>query len=511
MGGGGGFIDYDGDGWPDILLLNGDYFPGSTHAGPAPTLALYHNNRDGTFTDVTRQAGLDVHCNATGAAVGDYDNDGYDDLFIAALGHSMLFHNVPDGHGGRKFVDVTAQSGINDIGWPTSAAWVDYDGDGRLDLFVCHYLQWSPATDRYCGAKFKEYCGPPVYPAEPSRLYHNDGGGRFSDTTRKAGVYNQFSKALGVCICDLDHDGWPEIVVTNDTQPNCVYHNNRHGGFDEIGVSAGVALSSQGTARAGMGVDVADYENTGSSGLAIGNFSLEGLSLYDIPPTEPILAADHSRRAGLFDSSYPDLSFGLFFADFDNDGWPDLIVTNGHIESDIARVIPTEQFAEPGLLFQNMRNGTFSNVSAQIGACLTAPMVGRAACRGDYDNDGRIDILLIPNTGPPRLLHNQYAGHNHWITFKLIGTHCNRDAYGARVVIHAGNLTQSAYVSGGFGYQSISDARVHFGLGSAAGVDAITVQWPNGKTEAWPAQRADSILTLTQGGSPRTGSPAVTH
>jgi hypothetical protein len=505
MGGGGGFLDYDNDGWPDIVLVNGDYLPGTAppQAG-TPTLALYHNNHDGTFTDVTREAGLELRCNGMGVAVGDYDNDGYDDLFITAMGRSRLFHNVPDGHGSRKFVEVTAASGIRDEGWPTSAAWVDYDHDGRLDLFVCHYLQWSPSTDVYCGTTFKAYCGPQLYRGESCRLYHNDGNGRFTDVTRRAGVYNPNSKALGVCVCDLDGDGWPDLIVANDTEPNFVYRNNRHGGFEEIGVQTGIALSSQATGRAGMGIDASDYRHNGTLGLVIGNFSQEGLAFYDIPPSSAtILATERSRQVGVYAPSYPYLTFGLFFADFDNDGWPDLFATNGHIETDIARIRPAERFAQPNLLFRNDGVGRFTDVGASAGAGVTEPLVGRGACRGDFDNDGRMDILVLPNTGPPRLLHNETPPQNHWITLRLIGTQSNRDAYGAKVTIQSGATVQSGYVSGGASYLSAHDPRLHFGLGHATGVERVTVHWPNGTTETWGPLAADRMVTLTERRSPQ--------
>jgi hypothetical protein len=498
MGGGGGFIDYDGDGWPDVVLVGGGAWPGAA-ANPAHrSIRLYHNERNGRFTDVSAQSGLVGDFQGMGVAIGDYDNDGYDDLLVTALGGSHLYHNVPDGRGGRRFAEVTAASGIRDGGWPTSAAWVDYDGDGRLDLFVCHYLAWTPATDRACGASFKAYCGPQEYSGEPCRLYRNDGNGRFTDVTAKAGILNPHSKALGVCVCDIDGDGWSDLIVANDTEPDNVYHN-LHGRFEEIGMRSGVALSAQATARAGMGIDGADYRHDGGMGLAIGNFSQEGLALYDLGAgASGLLATERAHAAGLYDASYRYLTFGLVFADFDNDGWPDIAVANGHVETDIARIHPAETFLQPCLLFRNLGNGAFADVTAAAGAGVTLPMAGRALCRGDYDNDGRVDLLVVGNTGAPRLLHNETRSSGHWLTVRLVGTSCNRDAYGAKVTVEAGGQVQSAMSSGGSSYLSAQDSRLHFGLGSAQTITKLTVHWPGGDTEVCPAPHVDRIVTIEQ-------------
>jgi hypothetical protein len=502
MSGGGAILDFDNDGWMDILIVDNAAWPGRMQPGTqGSTLHLYHNNHNGTFTDVTGQAGLETHFYGMGIAVGDYDNDGYEDLFVTAVGRSYLFHNVPDGRGGRKFVDVTAQSGIDDKGWSTSAAWVDYDRDGKLDLFVCHYLRWSPETDIFCGSMIKTYCRPQEYSGESCRLYHNDGNGHFTDVTARAGLTNMNSKALGVCVCDLDGDGLPDLVVANDMEPNCVYHNNGNGTFTEIGLESGIALDQNGKSRAGMGVDIADYRHNGTLGLAIGNFSFEGIALYDVRNASN--SEERSRSAGIFYPSYPYITFGLLFADFDNDGWPDLFATNGHIEDTIARTNPGQSYPQPCLLFRNRGDGTFADVSSMAGTAVTQPLVGRGVCRVDFDNDGKPDILLIPNIGPLRLLHNETPVHNHWLGIRLIGTKSNRDALGASVEVEANGVKQTAYAHGGASYLSGNDPRLYFGLGASAPTVRISVRWPSGKQESWRSTACDRILTLTEGTSSR--------
>ncbi|HZP83267.1 MAG TPA: VCBS repeat-containing protein, partial [Chthonomonadaceae bacterium] len=506
--GGGAFLDYDNDGWLDILIVRGDYWPGHVPANATRgALVLYHNNGNGTFTDVTRQSGLSVAFYGMGVAVGDYDNDGYDDLFITAVGQSKLFHNEPrkvaltpgpsptlrergeansglslsftlpqqlkgkdrpapksplsrsvgEGPGVRVFREVTASSGIRDTGWSTSAAWVDYDNDGRLDLFVCHYVKWSPETDIYCGTTAKAYCRPTVYTGESCRLYHNEGGGRFTDATQQAGLLNANAHALGILVWDLDNDGRSDLIVANDMQPTFVYHNNGDGTFTDIGLSSGLAYDRSGHARAGMGIDAADYRNNGTLGIAIGDFSFQGLTFYEVAGPPPYL--DRAQQAGLLAPSYPYVTFGLGFADFDNDGWPDLFVTNGDIEDTISRAFPSQSYPQPSLVLRNRGDGTFADVSAQAGPGVTQPLVGRGLCWGDYDNDGKVDALLIPNIGTPRLLHNETPTQNHWLIVKLVGAKSNRDGLGARVSVEAGGITQTGTARSGSSYLSASDLR----------------------------------------------------
>jgi tetratricopeptide (TPR) repeat protein len=509
MGGGGAFLDYDNDGWLDILLINGDYWPGHLPSGAKhPTLALYRNNHNGTFTEVTGQVGLAAALQGMGVAVGDYDNDGFDDLFLTAVGRSRLFHNVPDGQGGRKFVDVTDACGIRDTGWSTSAAWVDYDGDGKSDLFVCHYVRWSPETDRFCGAMAKVYCRPSVYAGESCRLYHNDGNGHFHDVSRQAGIENPGAKALAVCVCDIDRDDRPDLIVANDMEPTFVFHNNGDGTFREIGVSSGLAYDKSGHERAGMGIDAVDYRNNGALGIAIGDFSQEGMAFYETEGPPPYL--DCAQRTGVLQASYPYVTFGVLFGDFDLDGWADLFATNGDIEDSISRSFPGQTYPQPNLLLRNNGAGAWIDVSRQAGAAVTDPMVGRGACLGDFDNDGRPDILLIPNWGPPRLLHNETATRSHWLTIQCVGTGSNRDGFGSRVSVTAGGITRTGYVHSGSSYLSASDRRLYFGLGSSAEVSRITVRWPGGTEEAWGPIAADQILTLTEGQSrSRPASPAA--
>ncbi len=490
MGGGGGFLDYDNDGWLDILLVNGDYWPG--HAPPGatrPTLALYRNNHDGTFTDVTQQTGLNVEMYGMGLAVGDYDNDSYDDIFITAVSSetakvgSRLFHNVLDGHGGRKFVDVTADSGIRDTGFATSAAWVDYDRDGKLDLFVCHYVKLSPDTDIYYSVDgvHKSYATPQSYQGESCRLYRNLGGGKFEDVTRKAGIWNSRSKALGVAICDYDGDSRPDIFVANDTEPNFLFHNQGDGTFKEVGVEAGIAYSDQGTSRAGMGIDTADLRHNGQPDVLITNFSGEQLTLYRRDPSGLFL--DVAARSGVGNATQMYLGFGAFFFDYDLDGWPDLFVTNGHVMDDIARRDAGVSYAEPSLLFHNRGQGQFTDVSEQSGQALAVQRVGRGAAFGDFNNDGSPDILIMTNGGKPALLRNNNHTGNGWIRLILVGTESNRDALGARVRVTVGDQTQSQEVRSGSSYLSACDRRVTFGLGAAAQADKVEIRWPSGKVQ----------------------------
>jgi len=493
MGPGVAFIDYDNDGWQDVLVVNGGDFPG--HVQRHTTLALYHNNHDGTFNDVTRKAGLAVEMFGMGVAIGDYDNDGYDDIFVTALGQNHLFHN----NGNGTFTDVTKQAGLwGPNEFSTSAAWVDYDRDGHLDLVVANYVQWSPETDIYCSldGKTKSYCTPESYKGTSVRLWHNRGNGTFEDATAKAGLFDTSSKSLGVATFDANQDGWPDLLFSNDTQPNKLYINNGNGTFAEKGVSAGVAYSEDGIARAGMGVDSADYDRSGYPSLIITNFANQMVSLY------------HNERNGLFVDEAPQsevghatlltLGFGCFFFDYDLDGWPDIYIADGHIEDAIERVQQRVHYAEPPHLFRNLGNGKFEDVTASAGATFAAPRVARGAAYGDINNDGALDLLVSTNAGPALLFRNTGAT-NHSLRIKLVGTKSNRDGIGSIVKLTAGNDVQSKSLCSGSSYLSSSELVLTFGLASHKQADAIEIRWPSGQVDHLTNVAADQIITVKEG------------
>jgi len=494
MGPGCAFIDYDNDGYPDILLVNGEDWPGHTHAGPT-TPKLYHNNHDGTFTDVTHKAGLDVPMFGLGVAVGDYDNDGFDDLFITALGQSHLFHN----NGNGTFTDVTKSAGLwGPNEFSTSAAWVDYDRDGKLDLVVANYVQWTVQTDLYCtlDGVHKSYCTPESYKGTSVRLWHNLGGGKFEDVTQKAGLGEPTSKSLGIAIIDYKGDGWPDILVANDTQPNKLYLNKKDGTFEERGVPSGIAFSEDGVARAGMGVDAADYDRSGHPSIIISNFANQMVSLY------------HNEGNGLFVDEAPQsevgratlvtLGFGCFFFDYDNDGWPDIFVADGHIEDQIERVQKRVSYAEPSHLFRNLGGGKFQEVTAQMGSAFLAPRVARGAAYADIDNDGFLDVLVMTNAGPAYLFHNE-GGTNHSLRLKLVGTKSNRDGVGAVVQVTAATDKQSKMLRSGSSYLSQSELVLTFGLGAQTKVDSVEIQWPSGQVDKLSNVNAGQTVTVEEG------------
>jgi hypothetical protein len=493
MGPGCAFVDYDNDGWLDILLVNGENWPG--HPGSSSTLKLYHNNHDGTFTDVTRKAGLAIPMFGLGVAVGDYDNDGHDDLFISALGQSHLFHN----NGNGTFTDITKVSGLwGPNEFSTSAAWVDYDRDGKLDLVVANYVQWSLQGDLYCtiDGAHKSYCTPESYKGTSARLWHNLGNGKFENATQKAKFYDPTSKSLGVAVLDYDGDGWPDILLANDTQPNKLYLNKHDGTFEERGVSAGIAFSEDGVARAGMGVDAADYDRSGRPSLIISNFANQMLSLYHNEGNG--LFVDEAPQSEVGRASLVTLGFGCFFFDYDNDGWQDILVADGHIEDQIERVQKRVSYAEPPHLFRNLGAGKFQEVTSSLGAVFASPKVARGAAYADIDNDGFLDVVFTTNGGRAYLFHNE-GGSNHSFRVKLAGSKSNRDGIGAVVRVTSGKDAQSKMLRSGSSYLSQSELVLTFGLGEQTKADAIEVRWPSGQVDKFSNINAGQTITIEEG------------
>jgi hypothetical protein len=478
LGSGCAFIDYDADGWQDLVFVNGMDWPG--HKRQRSTLQLYRNNRNGTFTDVTREAGLDVELYGMGVAVGDYDNDGFSDLFVTCVGQNRLFRNTGNG----RFVDVTRGSGLDRLqAFSTSALWFDFDRDGLLDLFVCNYVRWSAAQDVYCSldGKQKSYCTPEAYRGETSWLFRNLGKGRFEDVTATCGIFDSSSKALGVAMLDTDEDGWPDVFVANDTQPNKLYRNLRNGRFREMALEAGVALSDDGKARAGMGVDAADFDGSGRAGLAITNFDNEMIGLYR--PSGPGTYRDTAVRSGVGYASLNSLGFGCLFADFDLDGAVDLAVVNGHIDETVRNIRGKVGHAQRPHLFLNQGDGRFREAAGELGAGFSVPRVGRGLACGDFDRDGDVDLVMTTNNGPATLFRNDGRGGNRSLRLRLVGTVSNRDAIGASVRVYHGGTSQSRLVKSGSSYLSQSELPLTFGVGARDRVDRVVIAWPSGRTE----------------------------
>jgi enediyne biosynthesis protein E4 len=490
MGAGCGFLDFNGDGLLDILLLNGHPLEGIERNGPAgpgarkPTLVLYRNDGDGTFTDVTPGSGLDVTVYAMGCAIADFDNDGLPDIFVTTCNEpNRLFRNLGEG----RFKDVTEEMGLGDVRWGTSAAWVDYDRDGWLDLFVCNYLsyEWG-ASDRDCFNHpdgRRAYCDPRRLAGQSPLLYRNEGGRRFENRSGPAGLEGKLGKSLGVAICDFDEDGWPDILVANDTEPNFLFHNQADGTFREVGLEAGVALPEVGEVRAGMGIDAAECFNDGRLAVLVTNFSGEGLSLYCQDAPGAMSFTDRASHTRLLSSSLVTLGFGAFFFDYDNDGWLDAFVANGHIQPEVNLYSTHLTHGQKNFLFRNGGNGAFDDVGNTAGLPFTYARVTRAAAYGDFDNDGDLDILIANNNEPAELLRNDGGNQLNWLQIELRGTRSNRDGIGARVEVAGNGTVQRQWVRSGSSYLSQSMLRLHFGLGKADRAERVEVVWPSGERE----------------------------
>jgi hypothetical protein len=493
LGSGCAFLDYDRDGWQDILLINGTAWPG--HKNRRTTLRLFHNDGNGTFTDVTSRTGLEVEMYGMGVAVGDYNNDGFPDILITCVGQNRLFRNTGKG----TFVDVTNSSGLGKReGFSTSALWFDYDRDGLLDLFVCNYVKWSPEHDVFCSldGKHKSYCTPEAYRGATCWLFHNRGNGTFEDVTAASGVFDSSSKSLGVALFDDNHDGWPDLLVANDTQPNKLYRNQHNGTFKDAAVEAGLAFSSEGKARAGMGVDVADFDNSGLPGVAITNFDNEMIGLYRASGKG---FEDIAPQSGVGLASRNSLGFGCAFLDVNLDGWLDFAVANGHIDETVRNIRGNVGYAQPPQLFLNQGKGMFREVAAEVGGSFDQPKVGRGLAYGDFDRDGDLDLLLTTNNGPAYLYRNDLTNGNRSIRFRLVGTKSNRDGIGATVRIFTGGQIQSRMVKGGSSYLSQSEFPVTFGLEKRDRIDRVVIDWPSGRTEEYKSLAAGRSYVCTEG------------
>jgi enediyne biosynthesis protein E4 len=505
LGAGCAFLDYDHDGWQDILLVNSMDWP--EHKTGKSVLALYHNNQDGTFTDVTRAAGLAIQMYGIGVTIADYDNDGNDDIYITCLGPNHLFRNL----GGGKFIDVTARAAVGDPGFSTSAVWFDYDNDGKLDLFVANYVDWTVETDQLCSldGKNKSYCTPQSYKGQSPTLYHNKGNGAFENVTQRAGLDDPTCKSLGVALLDYDDDGRMDLFVANDTEPNKLYRNNGNGTFTDEAVAAGVAFSEAGTARAGMGVDAGDYDESGRPGIVVGNFTNESMALYSNDGSG--LFTDEAPKSGIGKMSAQSLTFAVFFFDYDLDGLLDVFAANGHVSDDISVVQPNIKYAQPPHLFRNRGKKKFEEMTGKLGRALQRAIVGRGAAYGDFDNDGDLDLLITSNNGPARLLRNDNGNQNDLVRIKTVGSRSNRDGIGAKIILKTGKEKLTNMVKTGSSYCSQSELPVVFGLGAPEEGRTLSLEitWPSGQKDTIPEVKPNQSLTVEEGKGITSTAPIV--
>jgi len=500
MGSGVALFDYDNDGRLDIFFANGARIDDPMQPDAIPRKdgseywnRLYHQKADGSFEDVTEKAGLRGVGYCTGVAVGDFDNDGYEDLFVAGYGRSTLYHNNGDG----TFTDVTDKAGVAGSGWATSAAWFDYDHDGRLDLVVARYMEWK-FDDLYCGERregYRSYCHPDIFKPVSILLYHNEGNGKFAEVSQKAGV-DKPMKGLGVAVADYDKDGWPDFFIANDSIPEALFHNKRDGTFEEIALVSGIALDGGGATFAGMGVDFEDYNNDGWPDVIVTDLANQRYSLYTNGGDGTFDYATNSSGLGAITLLHS--GWGVRFLDYDNDGWKDLFIAQAHVMDNIEVNEPHLHYLEPPMLLHNERGRKFTDVSSNSGEVFHKRWAGRGLASGDIDNDGKVDVVITSNNGPAWVLKNETPTDNHWLTLKLVGVKSNRDAIGAQVEIATESGKQYASVTTASSYQSSSDPRLHFGLGSTVSVKSIRIRWPSGIVQTLPETKGDQILTIKE-------------
>ena len=493
-GAGCAFLDYDNDGWMDIYLVNSgecDFY----HPKPPLRNALYRNNRDGTFTDVTQKAGVPGNAYGMGVAVGDYDGDGFPDIYVTQYARGILYHNNGDG----TFTDVTAKAGVTTPGWSTGAVWFDYDHDGRLDLFVVQFAELDESI--WCGDNLTHerwYCRPSVYKPKPSWLFHNNGNGTFTDVSKETGIASSLGKGWGVVAADLNNDGWIDLFVANDTEPNFLFANRGKGKFEEIGAFAGVGFSTFGAARSGMAVDAADYDQDGLIDLFLTTIDREMYSLYHNDGGETF--TDVAPRFGIASQTFNLSGMGVKFFDYDNDGNLDLIFSNGHPELNVAHMVPGVTYEEPMLLLRNTGNG-FENISKKSGPIFSRPIAGRGLALGDFDNDGAVDVLVSVSNSTPVLLRNNAGRQNHWLGVHLIGRKCNIDAIGAKVTYRSGGFERHVFKVADCNYLAYSEPRLVLGLGQRTKIDWLEVKWPqpSGVTERFLNPPIDRYVSIVEG------------
>ena len=492
MGSGVAIFDFDGDGYEDLFFVNGTHWPGSNKK-TSPSSVLYHNQGDGTFEDVTNSVGLDREAYGMGVAIADYDEDGDRDIYLTALGPNLLFRN----NGNHSFTEIGADVGVDHNGFGSSATWLDFDNDGDLDLFVLNYVEWSIEKDLFCAldGKNKSYCTPESYQGASAVLYRNEGSGDFKDVTQEVGLENPRGKGLGVAAIDFDQDGWVDLAIANDTQPNYLYHNQK-GSFVDVGVLSGIAFGENGAARGAMGIDTSDYDSSGRQSIVIGNFSNEMVSLYH--NEEHNFFIDAAPVSELGRNSLLTLAFGTFFFDYDLDGWLDIFVANGHVENDIQQVQQRVSYEQPPHLFRNEGLGIFREVTGKVGSSLSQPLAARGAAFGDIDRDGDLDLVISTSGGPAHLFRNDGGNTNHWISFRLHGTSSNSEAVGARILLTTSERTETRIVKSATGYCSQNQLPVIFGLGKKTEIDRVKIIWPSGVEQELFFSDIDQVHDITE-------------